>query len=87
MQNFYLPLVGRLGGGGGRRGLDTTNLRFHMTRVSERSLKAFVVSSFLLSQYFKSCIFYLQAQSFQRLNKEKTCDEKNLFIHLEGDYS
>ena len=33
-------------GGGGRRGLDTTNLRFHMTRVSERSLKAFVVSSF-----------------------------------------
>ena len=47
MQNFYLPLVGRWEGGGwGRRGLDTTNLRFHMTRVSERSLKAFVVSSF-----------------------------------------
>ena len=45
MQNFYLPLVGRWEGGG-RRGLDTTNLRFHMTRVSERSLKAFVVSSF-----------------------------------------
>lgn len=34
------------GRGAGRRGLDTTNLRFHMTRVSERSLKAFVVSSF-----------------------------------------
>ena len=64
-------------GGGGRRGLDTTNLRFHMTRVSERSLKAFVVSSFP-----HSCFLNILKVAFFtfRLSLSKDWTKKNLVM-------